>query len=180
MNALEQQRILHVDDDAGVRASLSLLLTAEGYSLSSAATGREAVQQVREGFDPDVLIVDSQIDDDMDGAEVAEQLRIALGYSPPVIMLTGNPARAELPLDHRCAGVAGRQAGEPAVAVDRTAPPGAPVTRDARCAGAKKNPRSAWVVRLMVRLERFELPAFWFVARRSIQLSYSRMKGRAF
>jgi hypothetical protein len=27
----------------------------------------------------------------------------------------------------------------------------------------------------MVRPERFELPAFWFVARRSIQLSYGRM-----
>jgi hypothetical protein len=27
---------------------------------------------------------------------------------------------------------------------------------------------------IMVRLERFELPAFWFVARRSIQLSYRR------
>jgi hypothetical protein len=26
----------------------------------------------------------------------------------------------------------------------------------------------------MVRPERFELPAFWFVARRSIQLSYGR------
>ena len=28
---------------------------------------------------------------------------------------------------------------------------------------------------IMVRLERFELPAFWFVARRSIQLSYRRV-----
>ena len=27
----------------------------------------------------------------------------------------------------------------------------------------------------MVRPERFELPAFWFVARRSIQLSYGRL-----
>ena len=27
----------------------------------------------------------------------------------------------------------------------------------------------------MVRPERFELPAFWFVARRSIQLSYGRI-----
>jgi len=69
MNLPTLPHILHVDDDASVRA----------------------------GFNPDVLIVDSQIDDDMDGAEVAEQIRIALGYSPPVIMLTGNPARAELP-----------------------------------------------------------------------------------
>ena len=30
----------------------------------------------------------------------------------------------------------------------------------------------------MVRPERFELPAFWFVARRSIQLSYGRTPGR--
>ena len=28
----------------------------------------------------------------------------------------------------------------------------------------------------MVRPERFELPASWFVARRSIQLSYGRMR----
>lgn len=56
-----------------------------------------------------------------------------------------------------------------------------PLSREMRAAlEPKKNPRNAWVVRLMVRLERFELPAFWFVARRSIQLSYSRMKGRAF
>ena len=30
----------------------------------------------------------------------------------------------------------------------------------------------------MVRPERFELPAFWFVARRSIQLSYGRIPGQ--
>ena len=28
----------------------------------------------------------------------------------------------------------------------------------------------------MVRAERFELPTFWFVARRSIQLSYARKR----
>jgi hypothetical protein len=31
--------------------------------------------------------------------------------------------------------------------------------------------------KIMVRPERFELPASWFVARRSIQLSYGRARG---
>ena len=35
---------------------------------------------------------------------------------------------------------------------------------------------SAWVQREVVRPERFELPTFWFVARRSIQLSYERTR----
>jgi hypothetical protein len=31
--------------------------------------------------------------------------------------------------------------------------------------------QAAWLLESMVRPERFELPTFWFVARRSIQLS---------
>ena len=35
--------------------------------------------------------------------------------------------------------------------------------------------RPCQTIDFVVRPERFELPAFWFVARRSIQLSYGRM-----
>jgi two-component system, NtrC family, nitrogen regulation response regulator NtrX len=89
--------ILHVDDEQGVRESLALLLKGEGYEVASAAHGPAAMGLVGEGCQPDILIVDFNLEDEMNGADVAQQIRTGLGYSPPVIMLTGRPADAELP-----------------------------------------------------------------------------------
>jgi CheY-like chemotaxis protein len=89
--------ILHVDDEQVVRDSLSLVLAGEGYAVSSVANGPAALQLVAEGFRPDVLVVDFNLNDEMNGADVAQQLRLNFGYSPPIIMLTGNPTDAELP-----------------------------------------------------------------------------------
>ena len=50
----------------------------------------------------------------------------------------------------------------------------------ARKAKKKAQPISAKPLILMARPERFELPTTWFVARYSIQLSYGRVKERAF
>ena len=46
---------------------------------------------------PDVLIVDFNLEDELNGAEAAEQLRKALGYALPIILLTGDPSNAEAP-----------------------------------------------------------------------------------
>jgi DNA-binding response OmpR family regulator len=89
--------ILHVDDAHAVRESLALLLRADGYRVNSAGSGRDALRLAAEGLRPDLLIVDFNIGDEMNGAQLVVQLRRCLGYTPPVIMLTGDPTSAELP-----------------------------------------------------------------------------------
>jgi len=89
--------ILHVDDDEPVRVSVSMFLRAKGYRVISAASGIEALRQVREGLCPDVLIVDFHLSPQSNGAEVAEQLRRTLSYALPVIILTGDMTNARFP-----------------------------------------------------------------------------------
>ena len=80
-----------------MRKAMALLLSGEGYSIINAASGPEALRLVTDGLRPDLLIVDFNLGHAMNGAEAAEELRRALGYALPVIMLTGDPASAELP-----------------------------------------------------------------------------------
>jgi CheY-like chemotaxis protein len=89
--------ILHVDDDTSLLRAMATLMTSAGYSVGSARSGPEALRLARQGLQPDVLIVDFNLDADMNGAETAELLRDTLRYAPPVIMLTGDPSNAEFP-----------------------------------------------------------------------------------
>jgi DNA-binding response OmpR family regulator len=89
--------VLHVEDDTAVRDAVSMLLRGAGYQIASAADGREAEQLVAAGMTPDVLIIDYHLDEELNGADVAQLLRRCLGYSPPIIMLTADPTGAELP-----------------------------------------------------------------------------------
>jgi DNA-binding response OmpR family regulator len=89
--------ILHVDDERPVREAMALLLRAEQYQVLTAATGAEALEFAAQGARPDILILDFDLGEGINGAEAAVQLRRSLGYSPPILMLTGNPASAEVP-----------------------------------------------------------------------------------
>jgi CheY-like chemotaxis protein len=90
-------QILHIDDEKSVRDALAMLLRAHGYVVTSAASGPEALELAGEGVKPDVLIVDFNLDDEMNGAEVAEKIRGTLHYMPPVVLLTGDLSNAEVP-----------------------------------------------------------------------------------
>jgi two-component system CheB/CheR fusion protein len=97
MNTNTPGVILHVDDEPSVRNTLALLLGTPGEEVHGAASGPEALHLASKGLQPDVLIVDFNLDQDMNGAEVAEQIRRVLHYTPPIIMLTGDLTNAEFP-----------------------------------------------------------------------------------
>jgi CheY-like chemotaxis protein len=90
--------ILHVDDDEGMRRSTALLLRISGFETCEAADGEQAlalVDVVRGKLD--VLIVDYHLGNGMTGTEVAEEMARLLGHAVPTVILTGDPANAEVP-----------------------------------------------------------------------------------
>jgi CheY-like chemotaxis protein len=55
---MDPKTILVVDDEAVTRASLATLLARAGYQVMSAANGAEALQVLRAGQRPDLVLLD--------------------------------------------------------------------------------------------------------------------------
>lgn len=90
--------ILHVDDDEALRRSTALLLRSAGFETREAVCGEDALAQVEALRGRlDVLIVDYDLGAGLTGTEVAEDFARLLGHAVPTIMLTGDPANAEVP-----------------------------------------------------------------------------------
>ena len=58
MSDTPKRRILVVDDDASIRKSMTMLLNAAGYEVSTAEHGFDALLQLRMAPPPDVIISD--------------------------------------------------------------------------------------------------------------------------
>jgi len=88
-------KILVIDDDPGIRRSLSLILRTEGYAVLAAANGREGLElAAREAA---ALIICDVNMPDMDGYEVLAQLRQSGAFaSVPFIFLTARGERADM------------------------------------------------------------------------------------
>ena len=90
--------ILHVDDDQDMRRSTAMLLQAAGFATREAGSGEQALAQVEALRGRlDVLIVDYHLGNGMTGTELAEEFARLLGHAVPTVMLTGDPANAEVP-----------------------------------------------------------------------------------
>ena len=90
--------ILYVEDDADTRAATGIVLREAGFAVHEAASAVGALDDpsVREGL-LDILIVDYHLGDGMTGTEVAEVIGRKLGHGVPTIIMTGDPANAEVP-----------------------------------------------------------------------------------
>jgi two-component system, OmpR family, response regulator MprA len=79
-------KILVVDDERAVRDSLRRALELEGYEIELAENGREALDRLASGTEPDSVVLDVLMPG-IDGLEVCRTLR-RNGSRVPVLMLT--------------------------------------------------------------------------------------------
>ncbi len=70
----EAANILLVDDEPGMLRYIRTLLQVDDYKVETAATGEEALQRVKKGLEPDLILLDVLMPG-IDGLETLEQLR---------------------------------------------------------------------------------------------------------
>ena len=83
------KKVLVLEDEANIRSFVVINLKRAGYEAIEAATGEEALAQLRRNPDIKVALLDIMLPDDMDGFEVCR--RLASGETTaqiPVLLLT--------------------------------------------------------------------------------------------
>ena len=85
-----RQTVLVIDDDREVRESLRTLLQLDGHKVKTARDGQDALEQLRGGLRPSIILLDLMMPA-MDGQHFrAEQLRDPEFAHIPVVVLSGH------------------------------------------------------------------------------------------
>jgi len=85
--------VLIADDEPNIRRMVGALLTAEGYEVTEAESGTDALAKVKEG-EPDIALVDLMMPGALDGMATLARLREA-APDLPVIMMSGRAGLAD-------------------------------------------------------------------------------------
>lgn len=89
MPKTDKKRVLIVDDGQDVIDVLSFVLGKEGFLVSAARDGEEALERIREAL-PDVILLDIMMPK-MDGATLYKKLQAnPLAKDIPIIVMTGS------------------------------------------------------------------------------------------
>lgn len=81
--------MLLVDDDAGARRSIQLLLRAKGFDVRAYATGSALLADPSSG-QARCFVTDYYMDD-LDGIELLSRLR-GMGWNGPAVLITADPS----------------------------------------------------------------------------------------
>ncbi|MBX7248164.1 MAG: response regulator [Caulobacteraceae bacterium] len=88
-------KVLYVDDEPDIREVAAMALELDGsIEARQAGSGREAMQILDEGFDPDAVLLDVMMPG-KDGPAVLAELR-SRGFRRPVIFITARAQAHEL------------------------------------------------------------------------------------
>jgi CheY-like chemotaxis protein len=81
--------VLIVEDDASIRATLLMLLESEGYEVAEAADGQQALDWLRAGGKPDLILLDLMMPV-VDGWQfLARRAELSKAPASPVLVLSG-------------------------------------------------------------------------------------------
>jgi CheY-like chemotaxis protein len=86
VNSKAARRILVIDDDASIRDMVALLLEDEGYQVSTASDGQEALALLAQ-TPPDLILLDMKMAR-MDGWQFTERYRQLDAAQAPVVVMT--------------------------------------------------------------------------------------------
>jgi CheY-like chemotaxis protein len=85
-------RILVIDDDLDIRDALAMVLAAEGHEVQTASDGVKALDQLRGGARPSLILLDMMMPC-LDGAGFMKAVQGDPQTADiPVVILTGHPA----------------------------------------------------------------------------------------
>lgn len=84
-------KVLVIDDDEDVRASVKLLLETHGYEVFLAESGKEGLKQLA-AHKPDVILLDIMMESDTEGYSITHALKWEDAYADfrrvPIIMMS--------------------------------------------------------------------------------------------
>lgn len=91
-NVHPKPRILYVEDDGDIREMMILLLSHEGFSVSSAGTSRDALHQAQSNVF-DLFLIDHRLPD-LSGLELCRRLR-QVDAATPILFFSGSTQESE-------------------------------------------------------------------------------------
>jgi CheY-like chemotaxis protein len=82
--------ILVVEDDEDIRQTLELVLSTEGHQVQTAVDGADALEQMRGGIHPELIIVDMMMPR-LDGEGMVREVRGDARFAKiPIVIISGH------------------------------------------------------------------------------------------